>query len=83
MKKVEMVKGTIGLMNSVGVASIMGSIVKATVPLANFNPVVKGCVYVSTVIVGSMIETVTTEYMEKEVDRISKTWSDIVVTAKK
>ena len=67
MKKIEIVKSVTSLVVSLGVAKVFSNIAKATASTCG-NPIIKGCVYVGTFVVCSMVTDKADTYTDAKID---------------
>lgn len=73
MTKTEMVKGTIGLVASVGVIEIVGNTILAVMP-PNAKIITKVCVWVGGAVIASMASDSVNTYIEETIDGVVEDW---------
>ena len=67
MSKIEMVKAIGGIVVSVGVAAIMGNLVKATTPV-NTSLIGRVCILIGGAVLTDMVTDVAAEHAEKKMN---------------
>jgi hypothetical protein len=77
MNKVEMVKGSIGLVVSIGVGAIIGNIVKSTSD-NNANIFTKVCVMAGGTVLSAIVGKIAVNYTETQVNEIVNQFKNVV-----
>jgi hypothetical protein len=67
MKKLDMIKGATGLVVSIGVGAIVSNVIKTTTPI-NANKIMKVCIGMGSIVLGSMATDQATKYTEQKID---------------
>lgn len=77
MNKLQMVKGTLGLVVSVGAGTIVGNIVSATLP-GNMGILKKGCVVVTTMVAANCVSDTLFDYTNAKIDEVVNSVKDVI-----
>jgi len=81
MNKVDMVKGTLGLITSIGTTAIIGNIIKSTSD-SEANPLTKVCITVAGMVFCGMAGKIAADHVESQVDEVVNAFNDVVANAK-
>lgn len=77
MNKIEMVKGSVGLVVSIGVNAIVNNVVKSTSD-SNANALTKICITAGGFVLSMMVAKKAVDYTETEIDGVVNQFKEIV-----
>ena len=81
MKKIEILKASVGIIVSVGVGAIVGNGIKSTTP-DSVGTIKKVCIGIGAMVLSSMIGDQATKYTETKIDNAVKTIETVVNESK-